>query len=137
LAKIRVLNGEDEFLSSLDIEATWLFPSKDIKDISYELMDNEPYTKFSLKDLGNFRVYGFGYHIALDASLAILGALKLGKSVDEVRENLLNYKGIKKRFDIIQNYRDSVVLMIMDTHPTEIKATIEALKIYKELKEGL
>ncbi len=137
MAKIRVLNGEDEFLSSLDIEATWLFPSKDIKDISYELMDNEPYTKFSLKDLGNFRVYGFGYHIALDASLAILGALKLGKSVDEVRENLLNYKGIKKRFDIIQNYRDSVVLMIMDTHPTEIKATIEALKIYKELKEGL
>jgi len=66
LAKIRVLNGEDEFLSSLDIEATWLFPSKDIKDISYELIDNEPYTKFSLKDLGNFRVYGFGYHIALE-----------------------------------------------------------------------
>ncbi len=90
--------------------------------------------KFSLKDLGNFRVYGFGYHIALDASLAILGALKLGKSVDEVRENLLNYKGIKKRFDIIQNYRDSVVIDDYGHHPTEIKATIEALKIYKNLR---
>jgi UDP-N-acetylmuramate--alanine ligase len=134
LAKIRVLNGEDKFLSSLDIEATWLFPSKDIKDISYELIDNEPYTKFSLKDLGNFRVYGFGYHIALDASLAILGAIKLGKNVDEVRENLLNYKGIKKRFDIIQNYRDSVVIDDYGHHPTEIKATIEALKIYKNLR---
>ncbi len=105
LAKIRVLNAEDEFLSTLDIEAIRLFPSKDIKDVSYELIEGEPYTKFSLKDLGDFRVYGFGYHIALDASLAILGALELGKGVDEIRENLLNYKGIKKRFDIIQNIK--------------------------------
>jgi len=134
LAKIRVLNAEDEFLSTLDIEAIRLFPSKDIKDVSYELIEGEPYTKFSLKDLGDFRVYGFGYHIALDASLAILGALELGKGVDEIRENLLNYKGIKKRFDIIQNYKDSVVIDDYGHHPTEIKATIEALKAYKSLR---
>ena len=134
LAEIRVLNGEDRFLSTLDINAVRLFPSKDIKNISYELIDNEPYTKFSLRDFGDFRVYGFGYHIALDASLAILGALELGKSLNEVKENLLNYKGIKKRFDIIQNYRDSVVIDDYGHHPTEIKATIEALQTYKRLR---
>jgi UDP-N-acetylmuramate--alanine ligase len=136
LATIRVLNGEDEFLSTLkdSIDAIWLHPSKDIKNISYELIDNEPYTKFELKDFGEFRVYGFGYHIAVDASLAILGALELGESLNSIRRNLLNYKGIKKRFDIIQNYKDSVVIDDYGHHPTEIKATIEALETYKRLR---
>ncbi len=134
LAKIRVINGEDEFLSTLDIDAIRLYPSKDIKDIEFTLVSGEPYTKFSLKDFGEFKVFGFGYHIALDASLAIIGALEMGESIEDIRLNLLNYKGIKKRFDIVQNYEDSVVIDDYGHHPTEIKATIDSLKIYKDLR---
>ena len=134
LAKIRVINGEDEFLSTLDIDAIRLYPSKDIKDIEFTLVGGEPYTKFNLKDFGEFKVFGFGYHIALDASLAIMGALEMGETLEDIRLNLLNYKGIKKRFDIVQNYEDSVVIDDYGHHPTEIKATIDSLKIYKDLR---
>ena len=134
LAKIRVINAEDEFLSSLDIEAIRFYPSKEMSDIEFILVDGEPHTKFRLKDYGEFEVFGFGYHIALDASLAILGALQMGENIEDIRKNLLNYRGIKKRFDIIQNYENSVVIDDYGHHPTEIKATMNSLKIYKELR---
>jgi UDP-N-acetylmuramate--alanine ligase len=134
LAKIKIINAEDNFLSSLDIEAIRFYPSKDMSNIEFILVNAQPHTKFTLKDFGDFEVFGFGYHIALDASLAILGALEMGENIEDIRKNLLNYKGIKKRFDIIQNYDDTVVIDDYGHHPTEIKATMDSLKIYKELR---
>ena len=134
LAKVRVINGEDGFLSSLDIDAIRLYPSKDITNIKFVLVNGEPYTKFTLKEFGDFEVFGFGNHIALDASLAILGALEMGETIENIRDNLINYKGIKKRFDIIQNYEDCVVIDDYGHHPTEIKVTIESLQAYKKLR---
>ena len=130
LAKIRVLNGEDEFLKAQDdLDNIYLYPSRDISDVEYVLYENLPYTKFKLKDLGEFRVFGFGYHIAVDAALAIVAALTLGQDLEEIRENLLNYKGIKKRFDIIQN-NGLVVIDDYAHHPTEIKATLSGIFEY-------
>jgi len=57
LAQICVINGEDEFLSLLDIDAIKLYPSRDIKNIEYVLIDGSPYTKFELLDYGEFRVF--------------------------------------------------------------------------------
>jgi len=130
LAKIRVLNGEDEFLAKQnDLENIYLYPSRDISDVEYTLIDNAPYTKFKLKDYGEFALFGFGYHLAVDASLAILAALELGLSIDTIKENLLNYKGIKKRFDIIQK-NGLTVIDDYGHHPTEIKATLQGIKEY-------
>ena len=135
LAKIRVINAEDEFLSSLDMDSVKLYPSKDIKNIQFVLVDGKPHTKFELLDLGIFEVFGFGNHIALDASLAILGALELGENLEDIRENLLHYKGIKKRFDIVQNHEKCVVIDDYGHHPTEIKATMRSLQTYKNLRD--
>ncbi|MCK5850213.1 MAG: UDP-N-acetylmuramate--L-alanine ligase, partial [Kiritimatiellae bacterium] len=98
LAKIRVINAEDEFLSSLEMESIKLYPSKDITNIEFILVNGEPHTRFKLLDIGSFDVFGFGNHIALDAALAILAALELGEDLENIRANLLHYKGIKKRF---------------------------------------
>ena len=135
LAKVRVINAEDEFLSSLEMDSIKLYPSKDIKNIECVLVDGEPHTKFKLLELGVFEVFGFGNHIALDAALAILGALEMGEDAEEIRANLLHYKGIKKRFDIVQNQEECVVIDDYGHHPTEIKVTMESLQIYKELRE--
>jgi len=130
LAKIRVLNGEDEFLAKQnDLENIYLYPSQDISEVEYILYENLPYTKFKLKDLGEFRVFGFGYHIAIDAALAIIAALTLGQDLETIRANLLNFKGIKKRFDIIQN-NGLVVIDDYAHHPTEIKATLSGIFEY-------
>ena len=134
-APCRVLNAEDQFLSTLkdEIEAKWLYPSKDISNIEYVLINNEPHTRFTLKDLGDFDVWGFGKHIALDASLAILAAND-SMDIEEIRTNILSFKGIKKRFDIVGAQEDSVIIDDYGHHPTEIKATFESVKEYAELK---
>ena len=134
-APCRVLNAEDQFLSTLkeEIDAHWLYPSKDINDIEYVLINNEPHTRFTLRDLGSFDVWGFGKHIALDASLAILAANE-SMDIEEIRENILNFKGIKKRFDIVGAEENSVIIDDYGHHPTEIKATFESVKEYAQLK---
>lgn len=134
-SKCRVLNAEDPFLATLvdSIDAMWLYPSKDITDIEYVLKNDEPYTRFNLKDLGTFEVWGFGKHIALDASLAILAASE-SMDIKSIKERLLNFKGIKKRFDIVGVQKQSVIIDDYGHHPTEIRATFESIKEYAHLK---
>jgi len=134
-ASHKVLNAEDPFLATLqgEVDAQWLYPSKDIKKIEYVLIHNEPHTRFEFRDLGTFNVWGFGKHIALDAALAILAA-KESMDIEEIRKNLLRFKGIKKRFDIIGSENDSVIIDDYGHHPTEIKATFESVKEYARLK---
>ncbi len=132
-AKERVLNAEDDFLSTLDdIEAVRLYPSKDIKEIETIIREKEPYTSFLLKDLGRFEVWGVGKHIVVDASLAILGASNF-LDIETIRENIKKYKGIKKRFDIIDIKEDFILIDDYGHHPTEIKATLKSLSIYSKM----
>ena len=134
LGKIRVLNAEDEHIKQLGItDATNLYPSVDIKNLSYILKEDEPFTKFELKDLGYFEVWGFGYHIAIDASLAILAALN-ELDVEQIRINLKSYKGIKKRFDVLQKCEHFVLVDDYAHHPTEIEATMKSVELYDNLK---
>jgi len=135
LAKTRVINAEDEFLASLDMESIKLYPSKDIRNIEFVLVNGEPHTRFELLDLGVFEVFGFGEHIALDAALAILAALELGEEPEDLRTRLRCYKGIKKRFDIVQNQENCVVIDDYGHHPTEIKVTMDSLKTYEALRD--
>ena len=133
LAKKRVVNGEDKDIAKLKIEdATYLYPSKDIKNLCYTLKDNQPCTRFDLKDLGTFEVWGFGFHMATNASLAILAALN-ELDVETIRKNILNYKGIKKRFDIVQSNEKLVVIDDYAHHPTEIEATMKSVELYDNL----
>lgn len=133
LAKKRVLNAEDRDIKKLKVEeATYLYPSKDIKNLCYTLKNGEPCTKFDLKDLGTFEVWGFGFHMATNASLAILAALN-ELDIETIRKNLLNYKGIKKRFDIVQANENFVVIDDYAHHPTEIEATMKSIELYDNL----
>ncbi|MBE0514388.1 UDP-N-acetylmuramate--L-alanine ligase [Sulfurimonas sp.] len=134
-APCRVLNAEDPFLGKLvgEIDANWLYPSQDITNIEFILIDDEPHTRFKLKDFGSFDVWGFGKHIALDASLAILAAHE-SMDIEIIREKILTFKGIKKRFDIVGSQKGSVIIDDYGHHPTEIRATFESVKEYAQLK---
>jgi UDP-N-acetylmuramate--alanine ligase len=133
LGEKRVLNAEDEHIKKLKVSnATYLYPSSDIKNLSFMLRDGEPCTRFELKDLGYFEVWGFGFHIAIDTSLAILAALN-ELDIETIRENLKNYKGIKKRFDIVQKNDTMVVIDDYAHHPTEIEATMRSIELYDNL----
>lgn len=131
-AKIRVINAEDEFLSSIKLGCIKLFPSRDITDLKVLLRDHQPFMSFNLKELGRFEVYGLGRHIAIDASLAILAAA-CETGLEQIRKNLLNYKGIKKRFDILCATPNFVLIDDYGHHPTEIRATLQSAREYASL----
>ena len=132
-ATIRVINAEDDFLSTLkNMDAIRLYPSKDIKNIKTIIRNDEPFTSFILKDLGKFEVWGIGEHIAIDASLAILAGLN-EMDLETARERLKNYRGIKKRFDIVDKNDDFTLIDDYGHHPTEIKATMDSAKKYAKL----
>lgn len=152
-ASLRCINDSDEFLRSTSVPSLHLNPAKDITDIDYFLEDSMPYTRFFLRNVGEFAVWGLGEHTAQNAALAILAALEFKKAdsramqeaktlddicysashIQQVRENLKHFAGIKKRFDILCT---SPLTIIDDYahHPTEIKATIQALRIYAKLR---
>lgn len=134
IAKLRVINAEDEFLQNYKGYAIRLYPSKDINNIEFILKNDEPYTKFNLKDFGEFEAWGFGVHIAIDASCAILAAAQT-MEIDQIKENLSKYTGIKKRFDIVQKSDALIVIDDYAHHPTEIKATLESVELYNKYKK--
>ena len=130
-AKVRVINAEDEFLSTLKLDAIRLYPSTDITELTMVVRDYQPYTSFNLKNLGKFEAFGMGEHIAIDASLAILAAMH--ETLKDIRENLLNFKGIKKRFDILSANKNFVLIDDYAHHPTEIKATLKSVFEYAKI----
>jgi UDP-N-acetylmuramate--alanine ligase len=133
MGSVRVINAEDPFMATLTCDALRLYPSTDITNITYVLLDDEPYTRFHLKGFGEFEVWGFGEHIAMDAALAIMAAAQT-MSIASIRVHLLNFRGIKKRFDVIFKGSDRVIIDDYAHHPTEIKATMQSLTTYTELK---
>ena len=132
-AQVRIVNAEDPFLGSLSMETIALRPSEDIKIIEYFLKNDEPHIRFELRDFGEFEVWGFGKHIALDASLAILAAMR-EVGLEEIRQNIKSYRGIKKRFDIVGKREDLILIDDYAHHPTEIEATLSSLKEFAKLK---
>ena len=131
-AKVRVINAEDEFLSTLKLDAIRLYPSSDITELTMVVRDYQPYTSFNLKNLGKFEAFGMGEHIAIDESLAILAAMH-ETPLKDIRENLLNFKGIKKRFDILSANKNFVLIDDYAHHPIEIKATIKSVFEYAKI----
>ena len=131
-AKVRVINAEDEFLSTLKLDAIRIYPSSDITELTMVVRDYQPYTSFNLKNLGKFEAFGMGEHIAIDASLAILAAMH-ETPLKDIRENLLNFKGIKKRFDILSANKNFVLIDDYAHHPTEIKATLKSVFEYAKI----
>ncbi|TXE80323.1 UDP-N-acetylmuramate--L-alanine ligase [Campylobacter peloridis] len=133
LSKIQVINAEDEFLASLNLNnAKKLYPSKDITNIYMKVENFKPKTYFTLKGLGEFSVFGMGEHVAMDAALAILAASEF-TSIEEIRTRLLKYQGIKKRFDILFANKNMALIDDYGHHPTEIKTTLKAANEYARL----
>ncbi len=76
-----------------------------------------------------------GRHNVLNGLAACGIALELGVPVESIRNGLLSYRGVKRRFELI--YRDSSLVFIDDYahHPTEIDACISSVReLYPDKK---
>ena len=69
-----------------------------------------------------------GHHNVLNATAAVAVAKKLGCDDANIREALLTFKGIKRRFEFIYNNKKQVYIDDYAHHPEELKAAIHAAR---------
>jgi len=79
-------------------------------------------------DLGEFRVNSPGAHNVLNATAAIAIALELGLKPDVIREGLLQFTGVGRRFEVKGEVNGVRVVDDYGHHPTEILATLAAAR---------
>ncbi|MCH2023509.1 MAG: UDP-N-acetylmuramate--L-alanine ligase [Saprospiraceae bacterium] len=69
-----------------------------------------------------------GTHNVMNATAAIAVAKKLGCNDNKIRESLLTFKGIKRRFELIVNNEEHIFIDDYAHHPEEIKVAISAAR---------
>lgn len=84
---------------------------------------------YKKEKLGSLKLNIPGYHNISNAMAAIATGIKLDIKFNNIKEILFHFRGVKRRQEIIADYEGK--LMIIDDyahHPSEIKATLEAIR---------
>ncbi len=90
---------------------------------NFEVFHNE-------KKIGSFKLNLPGQHNVYNALGAIALAYTFGIPADSIKSTLEDFKGTNRRFDILGKKDDIIIIDDYAHHPTEIKATLDAVKKY-------
>jgi UDP-N-acetylmuramate--alanine ligase len=77
-----------------------------------------------------------GRHMALNALGALLAAIEIGAPVDSVLDALAGFEGVRRRFDLVGTAASVRVFDDYAHHPTEISATLAAVRTMLEQGGG-
>lgn len=77
-----------------------------------------------------------GRHMALNALGALLAALEIGAPPDAVLDGLAGFEGVRRRFELVGNAGSVRVYDDYAHHPTEISATLAAVRTVLEQSGG-
>jgi len=80
------------------------------------------------QDLGTFKISLFGKKNISNVAGAILLLLELGFSADKIRLAINDFKGAKRRFELVTKVNEFYLFDDYAHHPNEIKATISAVR---------
>jgi UDP-N-acetylmuramate--alanine ligase len=69
-----------------------------------------------------------GRHMALNALGALLAAIEIGATADEVLDGLAGFEGVRRRFELVGTAASVRVFDDYAHHPTEISATLAAVR---------
>jgi UDP-N-acetylmuramate--alanine ligase len=69
-----------------------------------------------------------GRHMALNALGALLAAVEIGAPAERVLDGLAGFEGVRRRFDLIGTAAAVKVIDDYAHHPTEVRATLEAVR---------
>jgi len=108
-----------------------IFTESDLmaKDIELDKLNSKSKIYWQGEKIGELYLKVAGYHNILNALAAIAVARELGISFKEMTEILETFQGVHRRMEIIANLGDKI--LILDDyahHPTEVKATLSALR---------
>lgn len=77
-----------------------------------------------------------GRHMALNAIGAVLAAIEAGAPVDVVLDGLAGFEGVRRRFELVGTTNGVRVFDDYAHHPTEVRATLSALRTVTEQAGG-
>ncbi len=80
------------------------------------------------KKIGSYSVGLLGKHNVLNALAVIAVALELGVDPSDIRDGLYQFKGVGRRLERIGEEKGILIYDDYGHHPTEIRATLSALK---------
>ena len=88
-----------------------------------------------IENIDNLKFTLPGKHNIENATVAVAIAQSLGVSSTDIRKGLLNFKGIKRRFEFVIRENDKVLIDDYAHHPTELNAVIDAVRtLYPDKK---
>ncbi|MCO4753790.1 MAG: UDP-N-acetylmuramate--L-alanine ligase [Bacteriovoracaceae bacterium] len=96
-----------------------------------ELKKDGDYLSFMLEtegDKNQFKIKMHGEHNALNAVGAIIVAHKLGASFKDIAEAIIDFEGVSRRLETLRQDENIMVIDDYGHHPTEIDATLNAIK---------
>lgn len=80
------------------------------------------------RSLGTIRLSVPGRHNVYNALATVVVCLEAGVEFDRIAEAIVEFRGAKRRFQVLGESRDMLVIDDYAHHPTEIEATILAAK---------
>lgn len=131
-----VMSGEDEHLKTMQSEAVARVHTFGIEqDADYvakqvQLLDrgSRSVVYYRGERLGDLSLSVPGRHNIMDALAAIAVTLEAGLSFEQIVAELASFRGAKRRFQVIAEASDVLVIDDYAHHPTEITATIAAAR---------
>ena len=135
-----------EILKNLNSQNIYTY-GKNIKSnfLIQNIKQNKTYTEFNLKiNLPNkkqkfikkIKIPLLGIHNVRNAVAASAVAITVGISIKNIKEGLLNFKGVQRRFNKIFTFKNVDFYDDYAHHPTEIKFVLDGVdKVYKNYEK--
>ena len=80
------------------------------------------------REIGGFVIDMPGRHYVLNCLAAIATGIELGIDYDDIRRHLSGFTGVQRRLQILGEFQGALLIDDYGHHPTEIIATLEALR---------
>lgn len=84
--------------------------------------------KLSFSTIKGLKIKSHGKHNVQNSLAAIAIAVEKGFATEVIKQGLLNFEGVKRRFTMTGKVDDIVIIDDYAHHPVEIKATLDAAK---------
>ena len=99
-----------------------------VGDVRFKQVESEFTVRYLGKNLGRFKLPLPGIHNVYNALAAIAVGLELEVDLEAIRSSLADFTGVERRFQLVGEKRDITVIDDYGHHPTEIKATLNAVR---------
>jgi len=130
---IKKIKNKNIYTYGVDLKSNFLIKNiyQDIEYTEFDLIVNVPNKK--RLNIKKIRIPLLGLHNVRNSVAAAAVALTVGISIKSIKEGLLKFKGVQRRFNKIFTYNHIDFFDDYAHHPTEIKTVLDGVnKVYRD-----